>query len=84
MISSELLGYTAGSLIVLSLIPQVMKSWKTKSTKDISFLRYAAYILGLILMVVYALSINSTPLAVMSSVELLLALSVLYLKIRYG
>jgi len=80
----DLLGYAAGMLIVLSLLPQAVKSWKTKSTKDISFLRYVTYTAGLILMIAYAALINSLPLTVMASIELLLAASILYLKLRYG
>ena len=45
----DIMGYIAGALVVASLLPQVIKSWKTKSTKDISILRYTLYeIVGLI------------------------------------
>lgn len=32
----DILGYVAGTLVVVSLLPQTIKSWKTKSTRDIS------------------------------------------------
>ena len=32
----EILGYLSGALITVALLPQVLKSWKSKSTKDIS------------------------------------------------
>ncbi len=35
---TELLGFAAGSFVAVSLLPQAIKSWKTKSTKDISLL----------------------------------------------
>lgn len=47
--SINLLGYIAGTLVVISLLPQFIKSWTTKSTRDISLWRYVIYIIGLIL-----------------------------------
>ncbi|MBI2984693.1 MAG: hypothetical protein HYY50_03650 [Candidatus Kerfeldbacteria bacterium] len=44
----DTLGYVAGILVVISLLPQVVRSWKTRSTKDISLLRYIIYIVGLV------------------------------------
>lgn len=80
----DLLGYAAGILVVISLLPQVIKSWKTKSTKDISLSRYVIYIVGLALWIIYALAIGSGPVALMNSVGLILALCVLFLKLKYG
>ena len=80
----ELLGYAAGILVVISLLPQVIKSWKTKSTKDISLWRYVIYIIGLAFWIVYAIIINNGPVAVMNGIGLLLALSILYLKLKHG
>lgn len=80
----NLLGYFAGILVVVSLLPQTIKSWKTKSTKDISLWRYIIYVMGLILWITYAIIIKNGPVAVMNSVGLILAISILYLKIKYG
>lgn len=79
----DILGYIAGILVVISLLPQTIKSWKTKSTKDLSLWRYIIYVLGLVLWIIYAIIINNAPVATMNSLGLLLALSILYLKIRY-
>ncbi|MFH1586810.1 MAG: PQ-loop domain-containing transporter [Candidatus Diapherotrites archaeon] len=45
----DLLGYAAGLLVVISLLPQTIKSWRTKSTKDLSYWRYILYSIGLVL-----------------------------------
>ena len=78
------LGYIAGILVVVSLLPQVIKSWKTKSTKDISLERYVIYIIGLILWIAYAVIIKNGPVAMMKSIGLVLATTILYLKLKYG
>lgn len=80
----DLLGYVAGMLVVLSMLPQVLKSWRTRQTRDLSLWRYVIYVLGLCLWVSYALLIRNGPVALMNSVGLLLATSVLYLKLKHG
>jgi MtN3 and saliva related transmembrane protein len=84
MSNVDILGYAAGILVVISLFPQVIKSWRTKSTKDLSLLRYLIYIFGLILWITYAVVIENGPVAAMNGVGLAFALSILYLKLRYG
>ena len=84
MITVDLLGYTGGVLTAVSLIPQVIQSWKTRSTKDLSMWRYLTYAIGLSLWVTYAFIIHNNPILIMMGLELLLALSVLYLKFRHG
>ena len=79
----DILGYIAGTLVVISLLPQVIKSWKTKSTKDISLSRYIIYVIALILWIIYAVIIQNGPVAIMNAGGLLLALSILFLKIKY-
>jgi len=84
MTEINLLGYIAGALVVLSLLPQTIKSWKTKSTKDISLARYVIYIIGLILWIIYAILIHNGPVAITNGIGLILAVSILSLKIKYG
>jgi len=79
----ETIGYLAGILIVISLIPQVIQSWRTKETHDISLWRYIIYIIGLILIVVYGFLIWSLPIALLNIVAAFLAIIILYLKIKY-
>jgi len=80
----DIMGYVAGILVVISLLPQTIKSWRTRSTKDLSLWRYIIYCTGLILWVSYAMIIKNGPVATMNSVGLILALSILYLKLKHG
>lgn len=79
----ELLGYLSGGLITVALLPQVIKSWKTKSTKDISVPWMLLYQTGLILSITYGIGIGSMPFVLTTVAELLLALSLLILKCIY-
>lgn len=84
MLNIDLIGYLAGSIVAISLTPQVIKSWKTKSTKDISILWTSIYLTGLILWVIYGVGIASIPIMVTITIEALLAFSLLILKLLYG
>jgi len=79
----ELLGYVSGGLITIALLPQVIKSWKTKSTKDISIPWMILYQTGLILCIGYGIGIGSMPFVLTTIVELLMAVSLLILKCIY-
>lgn len=80
----DLFGYFAGIFVVVSLVPQVMKSWRTKQTRDISLWRYILYTTGLILWIVYGALTSNGPVMVMNSVAFTLSMSMLYLKVKYS
>ncbi len=79
----DLIGYIAGILVTISLLPQVIKSWKTKSTKDLSLLRYLIYIAAVTLWLIYGFARENGPMMAMNVIILSLALSILYLKLKY-
>ncbi len=84
MNSLEILGFIAGSLVAASFLPQVMKSWKSKSTDDIAISLSILNLSGQILWTIYGIRIGSISLIVMSLITQLLTSSLLILKIKYG
>jgi MtN3 and saliva related transmembrane protein len=80
----EILGYVAGIFVAVSFMPQVVKSWKTKSTKDIAISLTILNLTGQVLWTLYGIGINSIALIVMSSITLLMTASLLVLKLKYG
>ena len=80
----ELFGFFAGFLVAISSLPQLIKSWKTKSTKDVAIGWLLINIFGQILWISYGLLKDSISLVVMSFITLLMVGSVLILKIYYG
>ena len=79
-----ILGFVAGTLTTAAFIPQVIKIWKTRSTKDISLGMFIILCTGLFLWVVYGILIKSLPVVAANAVSLVLALSILVLKIKHG
>ena len=80
----EIVGFLAGSLIAVSFLPQVIKSWKTKSTNDIAISLTVFNLSGQILWAIYGIGINSISLILMSSITSLITLSLFILKIKHG
>ena len=78
-----LIGALAGILTTTAFLPQVIKTWKTKQTKDISLGMFAILTIGVVLWLVYGILINSLPVIIANVVTFILALAILILKIRY-
>ena len=84
MLSIEYLGFMAGILVAVSLLPQVIKSWKTKSTKDLALSWTLINLAGQILWITYGFGIGSLALVVMSSITLLITVFLIVLKLKFG
>lgn len=79
----DLLGAVAGVLTTVAFVPQVHKTWKTRSGRDISLGTFALFSLGVLLWLLYGVAIGSLPIVVANAVTLLLALAVLVLKLHF-
>ena len=56
---NEIIGLIAAVCTTFAFIPQVMKVWKTKQTKDLSLRMYSIMFIGIILWLVYGIRIDS-------------------------
>ena len=79
----DIIGYTAGAIIILSFVPQIIKSYKTKSVKDLSLIMLLAIILATILWIAYGFMISSMPVILVNSIYFFVVLFQLYLKMKY-
>ena len=77
-------GLAAGILTTISFLPQAIKTWQTKSTKDISLVMFLSFCLGVVLWVIYGFYTNNLPVFLANFVTFLLAFSILVCKLRYG
>ena len=77
-------GLVAGILTTISFLPQAIKTWQTKSTKDISLAMFLTFCVGVTLWVVYGFYTNNLPVFVANFATFLLAFSILVCKLRYG
>jgi MtN3 and saliva related transmembrane protein len=78
-----LVGYLAGTLTTLSFVPQVLRSWKLKETKDISLMMLLLFAIGVLLWTVYGIWIGSLPIIAANIITFALILFLLWMKFRY-
>lgn len=77
------LGLLAGTLTTISFFPQVLKTWKTRSTKDISLEMFLLFCSGLLLWIIYGISVKNIPVIMTNIATFVLAFPILVLKLKY-
>ena len=80
----DLLGLSAGFLTTISFVPQIVKTWRSKSAADISTSMFALFSLGLILWLIYGFYLQSLPIILANSITLVLTAIILILKYHYA
>ena len=78
-----LLGLSAACLTTAAFIPQVLKTWRTKSAKDLSLGMYLIFTTGVILWLIYGIIRHDIPIIAANGVTLLLVLIILYFKLFF-
>ena len=81
---TELFGYLAAFLTTISFIPQVIHVWRSKHTKDISLGMYSIFTLGIVVWFIYGILLGSWPIIIANTITIVLAGSVLAMKLKYG
>lgn len=81
---TNVLGFSAAGIGAVMFFPQVVKCYKTKQTKDISFLSCSLLATASFLWLGYGLLTVALPIIFVNSVILVLSLFLLILKRKYG
>lgn len=83
MNTTDLIGYIAASLTTCSFIPQALHTFKTKDVRGISLGMYSVFTVGIALWLAYGLMLHAWPIVVANAITLILAASILVMKLRY-
>lgn len=78
------LGLAAGFCTTFAFLPQVIKTWTTRSTHDISLGMFLVMVIGTSLWLYYGIMIGDLPLIAANGVTLVFAATILIFKVRYG
>lgn len=81
---SDLLGYVAGALTTIALLPQVWRTFRTRDVSGISLKMYLIFTTGVAVWLAYGIVLGETPMILANGVSLVLAFTVLAMKLRYG
>ena len=80
----DFFGFSAALLTTIAFLPQLYKTWKTKSAGDVSLVMLILFITGLLCWIIYGIKIHSIPILVANIITFIFNFSILILKISYS
>ena len=78
-----LIGLAAAVLAAVAFLPQVIKTWKSRSAKDISLRMLVVLLVETFLWIIYGSYINSLPVVISNLITMLFVSIILIFKIKY-
>ena len=78
-----IIGYIAGTLTTISFLPQVIRTWKMRETKDFSLAMLLLFAAGILLWTFYGIRTESLPVIFANVITFLLIIVLLAMKIKY-
>lgn len=79
-----IIGASAATLTMFSFVPQIVKSFKTKSVKDLSEITLLQLFLGALLWAVYGIHLKNIVIITANIITLITVIILLVMYIRYG
>ena len=83
MDSANIVGYIASAVTVFTFLPQVIKTWKEKSAKNVSLLMFVIAITNEILWIAYGVMRDDMVIILTNIVMMCMASFMIYLKLRF-
>lgn len=81
---AEIIGSIAAILTTTAFVPQALKVWRTRHTVDISLGMYTMFTSGVALWLAYGILLSAWPIIIANGITLLLAGTVLAMKLKFG
>ena len=78
------IGFAAAALTTIAFLPQAVKSWRSRSTRDVSLGMILILVIGIVFWLAYGLLRADLPIIAANAVTLLLSGSILVSKLRFG
>ncbi|NCO76041.1 MAG: hypothetical protein GW795_04200 [Cyanobacteria bacterium] len=78
-----IIGLMAGFLTTISFLPQVIKTWRSRSAKDLSLSMFLSFCIGVFLWLIYGILLGDVPIIISNTVTLILAGTILFFKVKY-
>jgi MtN3 and saliva related transmembrane protein len=79
----DLIGYFGSFLTSVTFVPQVYKTWQTKSAGDLSLAMMCIVLLSCIVWLVYAFSLMLLPVIIANSIIGVLSIILIYFKLTF-
>ena len=83
LMTTDIIGYIAGSLSVIAIIPQLVKILKTKDSKNLSLITYTLFVVVQILWICYGIGRKDLQIIISNIVCMLLSIMIILLSIYH-
>jgi len=79
----EIIGLIAALFTTIAFVPQVYKTWKSKSADSLSLTMYIIFFIGIVLWLIYGIHLNSLAIILANSITSVLALLLIVFKLKF-
>ncbi|HEX7767859.1 MAG TPA: SemiSWEET transporter [Nitrospira sp.] len=83
METANWIGFVAGTLTTIAFLPQVQRTWTTKSADDMSLAMLLIFTTGVFLWLIYGLYLTAWPIILTNAITFMLTFTILVLKLMY-
>ena len=84
MNNANIIGVIAGVLTTISFLPQAIKIYRTRHTRDLSLPMYIVLFIGVFLWLCYGVMVHSYPIIIANAVTMAIDLYILIMKVKCG
>ena len=83
MTFAEGLGYAAGAVTTFTFLPQVIKTWKDRSAKDVSLMMFVIAVINEIMWITYGILEKNMVIILTNAILLVMASTMIFFKLRF-
>lgn len=83
MTFAEGLGYAAGAVTTFTFLPQVIKTWKDRSAKDVSLMMFVIAVVNEIMWITYGILEKNMVIILTNAILLVMASTMIFFKLRF-
>jgi len=84
MSGTEILGYSAGAITSLTFLPQVVKTWKLRSARDVSLMMFIIAAVNEVMWIVYGTLLDNWVIILTNAIVLVMSLTMIFFKLRFS
>ncbi len=81
---AQILGYAGSVISIITLLPQIIKTWKTKSVRDISFTMLLIQLVQVAAWLLYGILLQNVPLVIVNVVMFTNTALLVVMKVKYS
>ena len=81
---TETIGFVAGALVTLSLLPQLVRVLHLRSAREISTIFTVMLLVGIVCWLVYGVMLGLVPVIIWNAIGVIVVSLLLSAKIKYG